>query len=443
MAKKAPISTAPSAVREQMQLYFVGEQRPSPKTNTTSTFSDNLSLPIHRWFRFSAGFSATWAREVMLREIAKGRTRVFDPFAGSGTVLLEGERCGIEAAGVEAHPFVARVARAKLHWRENPKAFRDYAFAVLQYAKKHERSSEGCSALIGKCFPPDVLSRLDSLRNAWQKIADGSANSDLTWLALVSILRECSPVGTAQWQYVLPNKTKARSADPYKAFETKVYLMANDMASRQREEFGPAAVLHAADARSCSPIADKWADLVITSPPYTNNYDYADATRLEMSFLGEVEGWGDLQEAVRRHLIRSCTQHVAKINGETFGILDQPLLAPIRQEIVSTCKRLEAERKHHGRKKTYHTMIAAYFEDMANVWQALRRVTAEGALVCFVIGDSAPYGIYVPVDKWLGELAVAAGFKSYAFEKTRDRNVKWKNRKHRVPLHEGRLWVQG
>jgi hypothetical protein len=38
---------------------------------------------------------------------------------------------------------------------------------------------------------------------------------------------------------------------------------------------------------------------------------------------------------------------------------------------------------------------------------------------------------------------MAAGFKAYRFEKTRDRNVKWKNRKHRVPLQEGRLWVEG
>jgi hypothetical protein len=28
------------------------------------------------------------------------------------------------------------------------------------------------------------------------------------------------------------------------------------------------------------------------------------------------------------------------------------------------------------------------------------------------------------------------------FDETRKRNLKWKNRKHRVPLHEGRLWLQ-
>lgn len=61
--------------------------------------------------------------------------------------------------------------------------------------------------------------------------------------------------------------------------------------------------------------------------------------------------------------------------------------------------------------------------------------------MCFVVGDSAPYGIYVPVDKWPGELSISAGFSDYAFEKLKGRNVKWGNRKHTVPLHEGRLWI--
>jgi hypothetical protein len=88
-------------------------------------------------------------------------------------------------------------------------------------------------------------------------------------------------------------------------------------------------------------------------------------------------------------------------------------------------------------------MIVSYFLDMAKVWRRLRAVTAEGVRVCFVVGDSAPYGIHVPVDRWLGELAVASGFKGFRFHKTRDRNVKWKNRKHDFPLHEGHLLVEG
>lgn len=88
-------------------------------------------------------------------------------------------------------------------------------------------------------------------------------------------------------------------------------------------------------------------------------------------------------------------------------------------------------------------MIAAYFSDLAEVFYSLRKKTKDDCLMCFVIGDSPPYGIYVPVERWLGDLAVSAGFKSYSFEKLRDRNIKWKNRKHNVPLKEGRLWING
>ena len=86
-------------------------------------------------------------------------------------------------------------------------------------------------------------------------------------------------------------------------------------------------------------------------------------------------------------------------------------------------------------------MVAAYFIDLAEVWVMLRALCAKDARVCFVVGDSAPYEVHIPVEKWLGELALAAGFHSFDFQKIRDRNIKWKNRKHRVPLKEGRLWV--
>ncbi len=415
----------------------------SQGTDTSSTFADNLSSPIHRWFRFTAGFSATWVRELIEQEKPSGKQHVLDPFAGSGTVLLEGERCGMESIGIEAHPFLARVARAKLCWRESPKVFREYASMVLHEAKSLGGQQEGYPDLIQRCFPPETLSRLDSLHRAWEANADGSPPSELVWLALISIIRDCSPVGTAQWQYVLPNKTKANTIDPFRGFSDKVLIMSADMAKRQKLDHGPPAALHQADARECSSVAEGWADLVITSPPYANNYDYADATRLEMSFLGDVSRWRDLHDAARRHLVCSCTQHAAKLDCTARDILNDPLLSPIQSEIVKVCERLQGEREHHGGRKPYHKMIAAYFRDMAKAWNTLRRVTSEGAKVCFVVGDSAPYGVYVPVDRWLGELSVAADFKSYTFEKTRDRNIKWKNRKHRVPLHEGRLWIRG
>jgi hypothetical protein len=206
---------------------------------------------------------------------------------------------------------------------------------------------------------------------------------------------------------------------------------------------GPKAWFLQSDARTCEEVPHNFATLVVTSPPYPNNYDYADATRLEMTFMREIDSWGHLQDAVRQYLVRSCSQHVPEKTIDLDAVLAREELSPIRSEIASVCHELATVRRSHGGKKTYHLMIACYFLDLGQVWHSLRTVCSSPSRVCFVVGDSAPYGVYVPVIEWLGKLAIAAGFSSFTFERTRDRNIKWKNRKHRVPLCEGRLWVNG
>ncbi len=81
-----------------------------------------MKLPVHRWFRYSAGFSAEWVKEIVTDFKSQKTVTLFDPFAGSGTTLLAGQECGVQAFGTEAHPFIVRVARAKLLWREDPRA---------------------------------------------------------------------------------------------------------------------------------------------------------------------------------------------------------------------------------------------------------------------------------------------------------------------------------
>ncbi len=427
---------------DQLTLFPGLESDPLATDAASSTFVDNMRLPVHRWIRFSAGFSGAWAKDVIRSASANGDVRVFDPFAGSGTTLIAAEDARVAAYGVEAHPFLFRLARAKLARSSEPAAFRGKVKAILASAARGRAEIEKYPKLIRACFTNESLGELDCLRAALEAADDGSEAFQLAWFTLVSIVRRCSHAGTAQWQYVLPKKTKKSPARPFIAFEQQARLMLADMTVSSSRATLRAKLLQG-DARDCEGVPDEFATLVLTSPPYPNNYDYADATRLEMCFLQEIRGWGDLQSTVRRHLVRSCTQHVPERTVSLHRVLSDPLLEPIRSEITPVCKRLAEVRLSKGGKKTYHLMVACYFLDLARVWIALRRVCAKRSQVCFVIGDSAPYGVYVPVIDWLGRLSIAAGFRSFSFDRTRDRNVKWKNRKHRVPLCEGRLWVKG
>ncbi len=416
-----------------------------PKNYGASTFIDNLKLPMHRWFRFSAGFSALWVKEVIYSEIEKRGNNIIllDPFAGSGTTLLSADECGINSYGIESQPFIAKIARLKTRWDCNIIKLEELARKVLMNANNFSDLINEYPKLIYKCYGDGSLRKLDGLKRAWIAINDGTIEAELVWLCLTSILRRVSVAGTAQWQYVLPRKTKKNPIEVFNAFESQYKNMIADISLFKRTYGKPRSTLIPENSMYTLAVPDKYVDLVITSPPYANNYDYGDATRLEMSFWGEVSGWGDLQEKARKNLIRSCSHQAALVNGNLEKILDDPDLLPIMPDIKKVTRQLQSEREHHAGRKHYHLMIAGYFSDIAKVWKNLRRMCKEGAMVCFVVGDSAPYGIHVPVERWLGELALSTGFKSYEFEKIRDRNVKWKNRKHRVPLQEGNLWIKG
>ncbi|HML75880.1 MAG TPA: DNA methyltransferase [Anaerohalosphaeraceae bacterium] len=413
----------------------------------SGTFIDNMKLPIHRWFRYSAGFSAEWVSSLLLeKNLHQSCSVILDPFAGIGTTLIAANKCGIQSIGFETHPFVYRIAAAKLRSLSlSPQDLHEYLNKFLTYVSKYqELDLHEVPPLIQKCYTSESLVELHTLKHLFLKeFNHGTPESEILWLIITSILRSCSPAGTAQWQYILPNKSKKNVLAPYSAFREKTAQIVGDIDYVRSNGWGNKGEIIMTDARC--PKAEHLAsvDFVLTSPPYPNNYDYADALRLEMTFWGDIDGWADLQQKVRRHLIRSCSQHSAAERLKLEELLSNKMLSPIRAGLADVCYNLAEIRQTKGGKKTYHTMAAAYFLDMAYVFQSLRKLCKTGAKMCFVIGDSAPYGVYLPVDIWLGELAVSQGFHSYTFEKIRDRNTKWKNRKHTVPLKEGRLWVKG
>lgn len=427
----------------QLTLFDDLAATPDLKVSRSGTFVDNMSLPVHRWFRYSAGFAATWVKEVLADWGIKPGHVVLDPFVGSGTVSVVCDTIGVNSIGVEAHPVVARICKAKLLWTSNPDLVGHFAAEVLEHAQDREPDVSSYPQLIHRSFDTEALATLDSLKSAWSSLRDSSPESELIWLALTSILRPTSKAGTAQWQYILPNKTKKKVIHPLLAFQQQIEIIKSDLRWMQTRTNRSRAEIIAGDARTLADSMPQKVDAVITSPPYANNYDYADALRFEMTFWGDVTGWGDLHDTVRKYLIVSSSQHSSRERLKASDLLEVDAVEPIRDELGAVIEQLAKVRETHGGKKHYHTMIGAYCRDISLVLRQLRIACKAGSRMCWVIGDSAPYGVYCPIEKWIAELAMAAGFKQHHFNKLRDRNIKWKNRKHRVPLKEGLLWIEG
>ena len=259
---------------------------PLKNDNRSGTFTANMKLPIHRWFRYSAGFSAEWVKNV-IQEYSPAC--VLDPFAGSGTTLLASAQCNIDAYGFESHPFVAKIANAKLAWGHSIDEINDLAQEIANKATNKKISICGEPDLLLKCYDSKSLTELCALRDAFIETKETATPraANIIWLAITSILRSCSFVGTAQWQYILPKKMKAKVLQPINAFNCKIQEITADMLDFQINNYSKNTFILTHDARlDCKKLENK-IDLVITSPPYPNNYDYADATRLDMCFWGE------------------------------------------------------------------------------------------------------------------------------------------------------------
>ena len=114
----------------------------------TSNFLNNMRLPVHRWFRYSAGFSAEWVKW-LLAERDGSELRVLDPFVGSGTTCLGCDEMGVPSYGLEAHPFVHRVAQANLSYSTDPDRLISKAEKAFGFARKATAETEHYPEIIG------------------------------------------------------------------------------------------------------------------------------------------------------------------------------------------------------------------------------------------------------------------------------------------------------
>ena len=415
------------------------------------SFKDSLRAPVHRWFTYPAGYSYKLV-EAKISEYGLGTgATVADPFLGTGTTSLAARMLGVHSIGVEAHSFIHWVAKTKLHLNHDLEHLSECVDLVVADAKRRYGNIDYLEIwppLIYKCFSDDNLEVLAALREAILELDLEPHVRDFLKLALTATLRIATTAG-AGWPYIAPSKYQEKKVTrlALPEFEAQCRLMLSDLQYvRSLDMPYSSHEILLGDARKFDQYAgDESVDLVVTSPPYLNNYDYADRTRLETYFWGIHTSWADISRDVRDHLIIAATTQVTMSSMQAIrecrGIAEVD--KQVHQELSNIILRLSDMRTIKNGKKTYDYVVAGYFEDMLQVLSSAFVSLKSGGRFVLVVGDSAPYGVHIPTEEIIGRLAVATGYSSYAVEVLRSRGGKWGHnpQRHKVPLRESILTI--
>jgi DNA modification methylase len=418
---------------------------PGPDLSELGTFRESKQAPIHGWFQYPAGFSYRAVDWVLDLHRVRPGDRVLDPFTGTGTTQVVCKGRGVPSAGTESHPFVARIAQTKVFWDFDYPALRASAERFQSHLRssrdeaRHE-SLEGTPDLLLKCFSPSNLQGLLYVKREIRCQVPPPFQA-LFEVALIGALRRSSGAATG-WPYIAPRK-RIEERDGIDTFRSQLDRCVRDLCATPPQFRRTPSEVVEGDCRK-SPFEDASFTLAFTSPPYLNNYDYADRTRLEGYFMDFVRSWGEISERVRGRLIMSATTQALRSRYRISDIVDPALwkAAPaVAGEIQRKVDELTRRRLERGGRKSYDVLVGQYFNDLARSLSETARLLRPGSRYILILGDSAPYGVHVPTEEYLGQIACGLGFQRYRVVPLRGRGGKWRAnpQRHQVPLRESLL----
>lgn len=421
------------------------------------TFRDCLRAPVHGWFTYPAGFSfKAVEHSIEQAKLQIGKSTIYDPFMGSGTTNLVAKSLGYNSIGVEAHPFVYRITQSKMNWEINFDELNTALEKIQKQVSKTERPeklieylSEEFPELILKCFLPETLFDLLVICNSINKLKFSDNLTEFLRTALICVLRDVSIAATG-WPYIAPNKVKITSMSKkgWETYKNRAYKMYSDIVEIKRKAFKGKTkhqILYGDSRNTVGQIADDSADHIFTSPPYLNNFDYADRTRLELYFMGEAKNWGEISDQIRTKLMTSATTQINRGN-EKYQFLDGfKFECPDQYSFLSNAvQQLSELRLTKGGKKSYDLMTVGYFNDIYQIIKDNFRILRKGSKALYILGDSAPYGVHIPTDELIGQIGVAIGFTNYKIQILRERGGKWEKnpQRHNVMLRESVVMLE-
>jgi DNA modification methylase len=245
---------------------------------------------VHGFHSYPARLHPETAARLISGLSASGNL-VLDPFAGSGTVLVEARRLERRGVGMDANPLAIELAWLKTRGFDAKERARllEAGKDVAAKADERRRAKAGPTRRYGAedraLFDIHVLLELDGLRAAIEKLEACDVRRALR-LVLSAILTKVSrrPGDTTE------SRVERRLAG---GFAIRFFLKKSEELARRLLEYSsllpahtPAAKILLGDARKLSGVRPGSVRLVVTSPPYPGVYDYRAHHAVRARWLG-------------------------------------------------------------------------------------------------------------------------------------------------------------
>ena len=390
--------------------------------------TNNLSHkhPIQRWANFIAGYSIEFV-EQCLSSRNKDEDCIIDPFLGCGTTLVASKNLGFRGVGFDRHDVFFNLAKAKLS---------NYSINELNViADAIQNSQEPISwsldarKYLKKLYSEDNLSAIAKASKTL-----GSFNSKLQPLAIAFLLKTCEISCGSQTDGIYKAPTSSKKSIPFReSLDITFKLFSEDILSKWYQSHWieqPSMLCFNKSSTNMIEVKTNSIGMCITSPPYLNNFDYAEMTRMHLYILGWASSWGEISKIIRNDLITNTT--TALKNKKTIDYQNQCrdlLPHSLQKTLKPIVEQLQIERKNRAGKKDYNYLVYPYYAQIQSVLLELFRVLKTRGVIHWVIADAALYGVHIKTHIHTAELMRSIGFKDVKIIFIRKRGHRWKLKK--------------
>ncbi len=412
---------SPDKMVEQLSFPIIEESQPltrktHPPDFSDTTFITNKTLPIHRWVPWIAGFSSSFVHDA-LRKYSSGGT-VLDPFAGVGTTLLDASVSGCDVIGFEINPYAALACRVKTSFRK---------INVYTFSKEISNFEKFYNQKVNADYIPKSQSPLgfktrhtfysDTVLRKVLIIQDFIARIEDEHLRDVFRLTFASHmIKFSNYSYEPSLSTRASAGkDDIQDFPVgqfimgKLYEMLEDIkfVNKERSEKYPQIrVINNSFFKYEGYLLPGSVELIITSPPYLNNYHYNRNTRPQLYWLHLASSPKDFKKLEQENVGKYWQTAREKKRVDLEFSLDSSDL----EEKLGTLRELNSEKGIYGG-NGWANYAATYFNDCYRFAKGIKFSLKKDGIALVVIGNSILQGIMIPTDQYFGKIAEFVGLE--------------------------------